>query len=98
MSRMLPDGVPPRTPESLDGVHFGWAVRWMQANRTITASMGPDLLVELRQHTAQCQSAHSVWRRPDSDFGFDVLAAHRTNHALIRRGSPTAAVVFSYTL
>jgi hypothetical protein len=24
--------------------------------------------------------AHSVWRNPESDFGLDVLAAHRSAH------------------
>ena len=75
-----PDGVLPRTPESLDGVHFGWAGPLDAGKPHYYRIHGPDLLVEYDNTQRNANHAHSVWRRPDSDFGFDVLAAHRTNH------------------
>jgi Protein of unknown function (DUF3500) len=75
-----PDGVLPRTPESLDGVHFGWAGPLVAGEPHYYRVHGPDLLVEYDNTQRSANHAHSVWRRPDSDFGFDVLAAHRSNH------------------
>jgi hypothetical protein len=75
-----PDGVLPRTPESLDGVHFGWAGPLAAGEPHYYRIHGPDLLVEYDNTQRGANHAHSVWRRPDSDFGFDVLAAHRSNH------------------
>jgi hypothetical protein len=75
-----PDGVLPRTPESLDGVHFGWAGPLAAGKPHYYRLHGPDLLVEYDNTQRNANHAHSVWRRPQSDFGFDVLAAHRTNH------------------
>jgi hypothetical protein len=75
-----PEGVLPRTPESLDGVHFGWAGPRTAGEPHYWRIHGPDLLVEYDNTQRQANHAHSVWRRPDSDFGFDVLGDHRTNH------------------
>ena len=75
-----PDGVLPRTPASLDGVHFGWAGPLEAGTPHYYRVHGPDLLVEYDNTQRNANHAHSVWRRPDSDFGFDALAAHRTNH------------------
>jgi Protein of unknown function (DUF3500) len=75
-----PDGVLPRTAESLDGVHFGWAGPLAAGEPHYYRLHGPDLLVEYDNTQRNANHAHSVWRRPESDFGFDVLAAHRTNH------------------
>jgi Protein of unknown function (DUF3500) len=75
-----PDGVVPRTPESLDGVHFGWAGPLAEGQPHYYRLHGPDLLVEYDNTQRHANHAHSVWRRPDSDFGFDVLAAHRAKH------------------
>jgi Protein of unknown function (DUF3500) len=75
-----PDGVLPRTPESLDGVHFGWAGPTVADEPLYYRVHGPDLLVEYDNTQRNANHAHSVWRRPDSDFGFDALAAHRSNH------------------
>jgi Protein of unknown function (DUF3500) len=76
----VPDGVLPRTPASLDGVHFGWAGPLDAGKPHYYRVHGPDLLVEYDNTQRNANHAHSVWRRPDSDFGFDVLAAHRANH------------------
>ena len=75
-----PEGVLSRTPVSLDGVHFGWAGPRMQGAPHYYRIHGPDLLVEYDNTQRDANHAHSVWRRPDSDFGFDALAAHRSNH------------------
>jgi hypothetical protein len=75
-----PEGVLPRTPESLDGVHFGWAGPLAAGEPHYYRIHGPDLLVEYDNTQRNANHAHSVWRRPDSDFGFDALAAHRSNH------------------
>jgi Protein of unknown function (DUF3500) len=75
-----PDGVLSRTPDSLDGVHFGWAGPRTEGDPHYYRIHGPDLLVEYDNTQRGANHAHSVWRRPESDFGFDVLAAHRSNH------------------
>lgn len=75
-----PEGVLTRTPESLDGVHFGWAGPLAEGSPHYYRIQGPDLLVEYDNTQRAANHAHSVWRRPESDFGFDVLAAHRSNH------------------
>lgn len=75
-----PEGVLPRTPESLDGVHFGWAGPLVSGSPHYYRIHGPDLLVEYDNTQRHANHAHSVWRRPESDFGFDALAAHRSNH------------------
>jgi hypothetical protein len=75
-----PDGILPRTPETLDGVCFGWAGPLATGAPHYYRIHGPDLLVEYDNTQRNANHAHSVWRRPDSDFGFDVLAAHRSNH------------------
>jgi hypothetical protein len=75
-----PEGVLPRTPESLDGVHFGWAGPMADGEPLYYRVHGPDLLVEYDNTQRNANHAHSVWRRPESDFGFDALAAHRSNH------------------
>jgi Protein of unknown function (DUF3500) len=75
-----PEGVLTHTPESLDGVYFGWAGPLTAGEPHYYRIHGPDLLVEYDNTQRSANHAHSVWRRPDSDFGFDVLAAHRSNH------------------
>jgi hypothetical protein len=74
-----PEGVLPRTPESLTGVHFGWAGPMAAGEPHYYRVHGPDLLVEYDNTQRTANHAHSVWRRPDTDFGFDALAAHRSN-------------------
>jgi len=36
--------------------------------------------VEYDNTQRRANHAHSVWRDPESDFGHDVLAAHRATH------------------
>ena len=40
---------------------------------------GPDLLVEYDNTQNQANHAHTVLRRPASDFGDDILARHRAS-------------------
>ena len=75
-----PEGVLSHTPESLDGVHFGWAGPLTEGSPNYHRIHGPDLLVEYDNTQRNANHAHAVWRRPDSDFGFDALAVHRSNH------------------
>jgi hypothetical protein len=75
-----PEGVLSPTPESLDGVQFGWAGPLAEGSPHYYRIQGPDLLVEYDNTQRHANHAHSVWRKPESDFGFDVLAAHRSNH------------------
>jgi hypothetical protein len=75
-----PEGVFPPTADSLDGVYFGWAGPAAVGAPHYYRIHGPDLLVEYDNTQRNANHAHSVWRRPDNDFGFDVLAAHRSNH------------------
>jgi Protein of unknown function (DUF3500) len=75
-----PDGVLAKTPRSLDGVHFGWAGQLDAGKPHYYRLHGPNLLVEYDNTQRNANHAHSVWRRPRSDFGFDVLGNHRSNH------------------
>ena len=75
-----PEGVLAKTPNSLDGVHFAWAGELEVGQPHYYRIHGPELLVEYDNTQCNANHAHSVWRRPSSDFGFDVLEAHRGNH------------------
>ncbi|MGH3269612.1 MAG: DUF3500 domain-containing protein, partial [Trebonia sp.] len=43
---------------------------------------GPRLLIEYDNTQRQANHAHSVWRDPAADFGYDVLGAHLAEHHL----------------
>ena len=43
---------------------------------------GPRLLIEYDNTQRQANHAHSVWRDPAADFGYDALGAHLTAHHL----------------
>jgi hypothetical protein len=51
---------------------------------------GDDLLIEY-DNTVADGHAHTVLRRPRSDFGEDVLAAHYRQAHVTRPNAPTAA-------
>ena len=44
------------------------------------------LLIEYVNVQRRANHAHSVWRDPESDFGHDVLAAHRAAHRAAHHG------------
>lgn len=65
---------------ALDAVHFAWAGPTEPGAPHYYRLQGPSLLIEWDNTQRGANHAHSVWRDPASDFGLDVLAAHRTQH------------------
>jgi Protein of unknown function (DUF3500) len=64
----------------LDAVHFAWAGPTEPGAPHYYRLQGPQLLVEWDNTQRGANHAHSVWRNPSTDFGLDVLAAHRAAH------------------
>ena len=65
---------------ALDAVHFAWAGPTVAGAPHYYRLQGPRLLIEWDNTQRGANHAHSVWRDPSSDFGLDVLAAHRRRH------------------
>ncbi|MCP3788075.1 DUF3500 domain-containing protein [Micromonospora sp. A3M-1-15] len=57
-------------------LHFAWAGPVGPGQRHYYRVQGDDLLIEYDNTTEDGNHAHTVLRRPASDFGADVLAAH----------------------
>src|ERR1700761_8631159 len=80
----VPDSVSPLRDwddeQALDGVHLAWAGPIAPGQPVYYRLQGPGLLIEYDNVQRRANHAHSVWRDPDSDFGLDVLAAHRAAH------------------
>ena len=57
-------------------LHFAWEGRTSPGQRHYYRVQGDDLLIEYDNTTDDGNHAHTVLRRPRSDFGDDVLAAH----------------------
>ena len=80
----VPDSVSPLRDyddeQALDGVHLAWAGPVVPGQPVYYRLQGPGLLIEYDNVQRRANHAHSVWRDPDSDFGLDVLAAHRAAH------------------
>ena len=79
----VPDSVSPLPSyddAALDLVHVAWAGSTDRGLPHYYRVQGPGLLVEWDNTQRGANHAHSVWRDPDSDFGLDVLARHRTRH------------------
>lgn len=77
----VPDGVAPVYDDAaLDAVHVAWAGPLEDGGPSYYRLQGPSLLVEWDNTQRGANHAHSVWRDPSSDFGLDVLAAHRARH------------------
>ena len=66
----------------LDGVHFAWAGPTGPGQPLYYRLQGPRLLIEYDNTQRQANHAHSVWRDPAADFGYDVLGAHLAEHHL----------------
>ena len=63
-------------------LHFAWEGQTSPGQRHYYRVQGDDLLIEYDNTTDDGNHAHTVLRRPRSDFGDDVLAAHhRVAHA-----------------
>jgi hypothetical protein len=58
-------------------LHFAWEGPTEPGERHYYRIQGDDLLIEYDNTSADGNHAHTVLRRPHSDFGDDVLAAHR---------------------
>ena len=80
----VPDGLSPLRAyddeATLDGVHLAWAGPVAPGQPHYYRLQGPGLLIEYDNVQRRANHAHSVWRDPGSDFGHDVLAAHRAAH------------------
>jgi hypothetical protein len=80
----VPAGVSPLPryddPAALDAVHVAWAGSTAPGEPHYYRLQGPRLLVEWDNTQRNVNHAHAVWRDPESDFGRDVLAAHRSEH------------------
>ena len=66
--------------DALDAVHLAWAGPLAAGQPHYYRLQGPGLLIEYDNVQRLANHAHSVWRNPESDFGLDVLAAHRSAH------------------
>jgi hypothetical protein len=73
----LPAELAPQEAARLDGaaLHFAWEGPLTPGSRHYYRVQGDDLLIEY-DTTDDGNHAHTVLRRPRSDFGDDVLAAH----------------------
>jgi hypothetical protein len=79
----LPAGLAAREATRLTGaeLHFAWEGPLRSSARHYYRVQGEDLLIEY-DTTADGNHAHTVLRRPRSDFGDDVLAEHyRRDHS-----------------
>ncbi len=80
----VPDGLSPQADYEddgvLDAVHVAWAGPIEPGQPCYYRLQGPGLLIEYDNVQRRANHAHSVWRDPESDFGYDVLEAHRDAH------------------
>jgi Protein of unknown function (DUF3500) len=80
----VPDGLSPLenygNDAVLDAVHLAWAGPTDPGRPLYYRLQGPDLVVEYDNTQRQANHAHSVWRDPAADFGYDVLGAHLAAH------------------
>ncbi|MFD6568031.1 DUF3500 domain-containing protein [Micromonospora profundi] len=61
-------------------LHFAWAGPTRPGQRHYYRVQGDDLLIEYDNTSDDGNHAHTVLRRPASDFGTDVLATHHNSH------------------
>ncbi|WP_428966906.1 DUF3500 domain-containing protein [Micromonospora fluostatini] len=75
----LPVELAQREAARIDGgeLHFAWAGSEAPGQRHYYRVQGDDLLIEYDNTSPDGNHAHTVLRRPASDFGADVLAEHR---------------------
>lgn len=78
----LPPELAIREARRLDAgrLHFAWAGPTHPGQRHYYRVQGDDLLIEYDNTSADGNHAHTVLRRPASDFGADVLATHHKAH------------------
>ncbi|MET7751560.1 DUF3500 domain-containing protein [Micromonospora sp. NPDC005367] len=77
----LPPELAIREARRLDGreLHFAWAGPTCPGRRHYYRIQGDDLLIEYDSTSDDGNHTHTVLRRPASDFGHDVLAAHHAD-------------------
>jgi hypothetical protein len=63
---------------TLDAVHLAWAGSITPGQPHYYRLQGPRLLIEYDNTQSRANHAHSVWRDPMSDFGYDALGAHES--------------------
>ena len=82
--RRVPDGLSPQPAyaddAALDAVHLAWAGPTEPGAPLYYRLQGPRLLVEYDNTQRDANHAHSVWRDPEADFGYDVLGTHLARH------------------
>jgi hypothetical protein len=82
----VPDGLSPQADysgdEVLGSVHLAWAGPTAPGQPHYYRLQGPRLLIEYDNTQRHANHAHSVWRDPAADFGYDVLGAHLAAHHL----------------
>ncbi|MCZ7374113.1 DUF3500 domain-containing protein [Micromonospora sp. WMMC250] len=61
-------------------LHFAWAGPTRAGQRHYYRVQGDDLLIEYDNTSPDGNHAHTVLRRPASDFGADILAGHHRTH------------------
>jgi hypothetical protein len=80
----VPEGLSPLADydddEALDDVHLAWAGSTEPCQPNYYRLQGPRLLIEYDNVQRHANHAHSVWRDPAADFGYDVLGAHLAAH------------------
>ncbi|MDQ2815149.1 MAG: DUF3500 domain-containing protein [Actinomycetota bacterium] len=81
----IPDGLSPHPDyagdagdAALDAVHLVWAGPTGPGEPLYYRLQGPRLLIEYDNTQRHANHAHSVWRDPAADFGYDALGAHLT--------------------
>jgi Protein of unknown function (DUF3500) len=80
----VPDGLSPQPDyagdAALDAVHLAWAGPTGPGEPLYYRLQGPRLLIEYDNTQRHANHAHSVWRDPAADFGYDALSAHLTEY------------------
>ncbi|MGA4728536.1 DUF3500 domain-containing protein [Micromonospora taraxaci] len=78
----LPPELATREAARLDAgpLHFAWAGPTRAGQRHYYRVQGDDLLIEYDNTSPDGNHAHTVLRRPASDFGADILAGHHRSH------------------
>jgi hypothetical protein len=80
----VPDGLSPQAGYQddgvLDAVHVAWAGPIEPGRPCYYRLQGPGLLLEYDNTQRHANHAHSVWRDPAADFGYDALGAHLAAH------------------
>ncbi|MBV9446358.1 MAG: DUF3500 domain-containing protein [Streptosporangiaceae bacterium] len=89
LDRLPPElATPEQTRVAESELHFAWEGPLIPGTRHYYRVQGDDLLIEYDNTTDDGNHAHTVLRRPRSDFGEDLLTAHlRQEHDPAGRGT-----------